>query len=163
MGFAIYYRSTRPVDAARAEVICQAADVLNAGRTWLSCEPVGLRADDADGHLVGRSKPNFHPDPDDIKSARRQALPDGTVRILIDILRRISCEHGVDWEISHDYDPGPLGFIRNGQCDPQVLNLAEGFNELGDILASELSLADLSSDDDEEDDEEPRILKFPGR
>lgn len=160
MGFTIYYRSTRPVTADQSTSIRHAADTLNVGRTWLSSEPVCFHPDQKDGRLLGRSKPNFDPHPDDVAAARREALPDGTVRDMIDILCRLSREYGVDWEFSHDYDPGPVGFIRNGVCDRRLLELADSFADLGDILAGELGLADEEVGDD---DDEPRILKFPGR
>ncbi len=161
MGFTIYYRSTQSVSHEQSEAIRHAADTLNVGRTWLSCEPVCFHPDQGDGRLLGRSKPNFDPHPDDVAAAQQEAISDGTARDVIDILCQISREYGVDWEFSHDYDPGPVGFIRNGVCDRNVLDLAKGFDDLGDILADELRLEDEEPDDDDEG--EPRILKFPGR
>src|SRR5262249_55843343 len=114
MGFAIYYRSTRRVSPARANAIQEAAARLIEGRTCLSCEPVGFFADQEDGRLLGGSKPNFLPHPDDAAAAARESLTDGTVRDVIEVLCQLSRDHGVDWELSHDYDPGPIGFIRGG-------------------------------------------------
>jgi hypothetical protein len=57
MGFTVYYRSTRPVDAATKGAIEKAARAASEGRTWLSCEPVHFFSGDKE-HLMGGSKPN---------------------------------------------------------------------------------------------------------
>ena len=82
MGFSIHYRSTRPVGDAEADAIRQAAGEANAGRTWLSCEPVHFFAESEDGCLVGGSKPNFLPHPDDAAAlwARNARHATGTGR-----------------------------------------------------------------------------------
>lgn len=133
MGFSIHYRSTRPFAPADSETIKAAAQGANAGRTWLSCEPVRFYPDE-DGHLWGGSKPNFMPHPDDAASAASTGLPDGTTRDMLDVLCRLSRDHAIDWEISHDGSDGPIGHIRGGVCDEDVLVQIELFDELGDIL-----------------------------
>src|SRR6185437_16335941 len=107
MGFTINYRSVRPVSPAEATAIRRAASDACRGRTWLSCEPVHFYAASDDGHLCGSSKPNFRPHPDDKASASREGLPDGTARDMLDVLCRLSKDHGIDWEISHDHSGGP--------------------------------------------------------
>ena len=133
MGFAVYYRSTRPVSQPQRDAIRAAARAAVEGRTWLGCEPV-VFASTEDGHLLGGSKPNFMPHPDDAAAAAREGLPDGTTRDMIDILCRLSRDHGVDWEISHDDSGGPIGYIRGGVCDADALARIEAFDDLGDIL-----------------------------
>lgn len=145
MGFSIHYRSTRPVSPAETEAINRAAQEACQGRTWLSCEPVRFYSGDEDGHLIGGSKPNFRPHPDDVASAARQGLPDGSARDMLDVLCRLSREHGIDWEISHDYSGGPVGSIRAGLCDDGVLSQVEAIADLGDILGEELG--DLGNED----------------
>lgn len=135
MGFSINYRSTRPVSDAEADTIRQAARSAIEGRTWLSCEPPIWFHSDDDGYLVGSSKPNPLPHPDDAASAALEGLPDGTTRDLVNVLSQISRDHGVDWEISHDASDGSVGYIRDGACAGQVLKQVELFAELGDILA----------------------------
>jgi hypothetical protein len=95
------------------------------GRTWLMCEPLCFWLDENDGHLMGGSKPNFFPHPDDAASAASTGLPDGTLRDLLDILCQLSRDHGIDWEISHDHSDGTIGLIRDGICDPEVLTQVE--------------------------------------
>lgn len=143
MGFAITYRSTRPVEPAVNAAIREAAHAANEGRTWLGCEPVHFYPDDEDGHLVGSSKPRFFPHPDDAASAAAEGLPDGTAREMLEILSELSLEHGVDWEISHDFSDGPVGFIRQGVCDADVLSQIEALADLGDVLG------ELGLDEDE--------------
>jgi hypothetical protein len=138
MGFSVNYRSTRPVAAEVAVAIEKAGHELCRERTWLSCEPVNFVADPDDGRLFGGSKPNFMPHPDDAASAASQGLPDGTTRDLLDVLCQLSRDHGVDWEISHDYSNGPIGHIRAGTCDDAVRAQVEALGDLGDILAGEL-------------------------
>src|SRR5947199_172826 len=98
MGFTIYYRSTRPVAKAEADAIHQAAREANVGRTWLGCEPVHFFPGVEAGHLLGGSKPNFEPHPDDAAASAGEGLPDGTVRDVLDVLCRLSRDHAIDWE-----------------------------------------------------------------
>lgn len=173
MGFEFYYRSTRPVTPAEAATIQQAAEELTRARTWLSCEPVSLSTSEEDGHLAGSSKPNFHPHPADAAAAKQEALPDGTTRDLFEILGKLSKAHAIDWEISHDYSNGPLGYIRRGVCDGKVLAQAEALAIPDEMLGNILGGFDLrntapransqsnqSDRNDEDDDNNPSILKF---
>jgi len=133
MGFSINYRSTRPASRAEADAIRNAASAANKGRTWLSCEPVHFILDDG-GHLLGGSKPNFQPHADDVASARSEGLPDGTARDMLDVLCKLSLDHDIEWEISHDHSGGPIGYVRDGICDEQVRDQVEAFADLDDIL-----------------------------
>jgi hypothetical protein len=74
------------------------------------------------------------PHPDDAAAAAHSDLPDGTTRDMLDVLCRLSREHGVDWGIEHDESDGPIGYIRGDICDDEVLRKIESFDELGDIL-----------------------------
>jgi hypothetical protein len=174
MGFSVYYRSTRPVSPAEIDAIDQAADRLCRGRTWLGCEPVGFHPQD-DGHLFGGSKPNFQPHPDDVASASREGLPDGTTRDLLDVLCQLSRDHGVDWEISHDHSDGPIGYIRGGVCDGEVERQVGALADLGDILGELMADAEnepggfppsasrggeIEFDRDDDDDDGLSILPF---
>jgi hypothetical protein len=135
MGFTLSYRSTRPVTQAEAEAIER--DGLDAcrGRTWLSCEPVNFLGIMEDGCLLGASKPNFQPAPDDQAAAAQEGLPDGTTRDLINVLCQLSRDYNVDWEFSHDAHPGPIGYVRSGVCDDDVLAHADTFADLEDIMS----------------------------
>jgi hypothetical protein len=142
MGFAIAYRTTEPVNEQVAARLAAAASAARGAHTWLSCEPPILHVDD--GHLLGSSKPNFMPHPDDIASAETDGLPDGTVNDLLDLLRQWSSDFAVDWEISHDYSDGPLGYIRDGVCDSAVRTQCEAFSQLAEIMLEEgLDFPDL--------------------
>jgi hypothetical protein len=171
MGFEFYYRSTRPVTPTEAATIERAAAELSRGHTWLSCEPVSFYDARDDGHLVGSSKPNFQPDADDASAAAKEDLPNGTTQDLFEILRQLSQSHAIDWEISHDYSDGPVGFIRGGVCDREILTQSEAFANLGGILDDvwsefesptdtppRISPAQQTNVDD--DDDGPPILKF---
>ena len=175
MGFTIYYRSTRRLSPARAKAVRRATDTLTAGRTWLSCEPVGFFPDQKDGRLFGGSKPNFQPHPDDVAAAAREGLPDGTVRDMIEVLCTLSRDFGVDWEFSHDHDPGPIGFIRGGVCEQRLREQVEAFGDLGGILremmgdfetpsgrapSSPSGTSERDSDDEPDDDAGPSVLPF---
>jgi hypothetical protein len=166
VGFTVYYRSTVPVDVGVANRIRTAIQKANKGRTWLSCEPVCLFEDQEDGHLFGGSKPNFAPHPDDIAAAEREDLPDGTINDVLQILCDVSETHGVDWEISHDELPGPIGFVRNGIPDPELIGQIEAFagicGSLGD-LESWFTENDATPDpdsDSENDDDGPSIIRL---
>lgn len=158
MGFTVYYRTTEPVDPSTRVAIDASCTKLCRGRTWLSCEPVSFFGGDDDGHMMGGSKPNFMPHPDDVASAMSEGLPDGTVQDALDVLCQLSRDHRVDWEISHDDSDGPIGFIRSGQADPEVVVRIEAFGSLGDLLA-EYGLDEFGGPVDD-DDNGPRILSF---
>jgi hypothetical protein len=171
MGFDFYYRSTRPVTPTEAANIERAAAELSRGHTWLSCEPPILSASEEDGHLEGGSKPNFQPDPDDAAAAAKENLPDGTIQDLIEILRQLSESHAIDWEISHDYSDGPIGFIRGGICDREILTQSEAFAGLSGILENVWDEFESPTDAPaanspthqtnlDDDDDGPPILKF---
>jgi hypothetical protein len=138
MGFTVYYRSTGPVDPERSTAISRSAAELCHGRTWLHCEPVSFFPGSTDGHLLGGSKPNFFPHPADAESARQSESPDGTTRDMLEVLSRLSRDHAVDWEISHDHSGGPVGHIRGGVCDEGVLSQIEMFADLAENLSEEL-------------------------
>lgn len=167
MGFTVTYRTTKPMEADLAKALASAASELCRDRTWLSCEPVHFFPV-SDGHLFGGSKPNFLPHPEDAAAAAREGLPDGTVRDLLDILCRLSSEHGVDWEIGHDASDGPVGFIRGGICDEEVAGQIDAFAELGGMLGEWLEegtfppgIADQPGPfPGEEDEDGPPILPF---
>ena len=89
---------------------------------------------DDDGHVMGGSKPNFTPHPDDAAEVESEGLPDGTIKDALDVLCQLSSNCDIDWEISHDYSDGPIGWIRSGQADRAVLNQIEEFGSLGDVL-----------------------------
>ena len=141
MGFSIGYQLTEPVTGEIEAAMLDATDSLCAGRTWLSCEPPCLV--NYDGILAGASKPNFAPHPDDVASAESEGLPAGTVNDLLEILSQLSRQFNVDWEISHDYSDGPVGYIRGGEIDDDVRTQCEAFND----LAGELGMADFDLDD----------------
>ena len=172
MGFTVYYRSTCPVTEAKAKQIQQAVSIANQGRSWLSCEPIDFFPDQRDGHLFGGSKPTFEPAPVDVASAEQEGLPNGGIDDLLEILCMISRDHGVDWEFSHDYDPGPIGFIRGGIADDRLMVLIETLAETCDMVGDfagdfrQDSGKDHSprdarvSTDGPDDDDEPRILRL---
>ncbi len=172
MGVCIYYRSCEPLHPAAAYDINQHVDRLLERYTWNSCEPVLLRHF-PDGHLGGASKPNF--DEDEFRFDEEMGgLPDGNVMTLVEVLCELSRDHEVDWDIGDDYSPKPIGCIRNGVADLDLMEQLETLDLIGDLLESEtIALEEddqvwsdeairdheLSCDDD--NDEGPRLLKFP--
>jgi hypothetical protein len=125
---------------------------------------VGFFQNLSDGRLFGGSKPNFQPHPDDAAAAAREGLPDGNLRDLLEVLCQLSRDHAVDWEFSHDYDPGPIGFIRGGVCETRLRHQVEAFADLGDVLTDVRAESDHPGDEEGDDDDEgPRILPFRPR
>lgn len=135
MGFSIGYELTEPVSPQLESALLDALESLRTGRAWLSCEPPFLH--NYDGVLSGSSKPNFTPHPDDVAAAEAEGLPDGTLDDLLEILCQLSRQFNVDWEISHDYSDGPLGYIRAGVVDEDVRVQCDAFNDLVDDLRVE--------------------------
>ncbi|MGL6073943.1 MAG: hypothetical protein ACRC8S_07265 [Fimbriiglobus sp.] len=149
MGFTVQYRSTEPIDEVLSEAIQRTASDATKGRTWLGCEPVLLSIDD-DGHLLGFSKPNFDPHPNDRAAAKLESLPDGTLLDAVDILCQLSREHGVDWEISHDNSFGrPAGYIRDGICDPKLYDELDAYSGMSEAIDEwRAELEDFEEDED---------------
>jgi hypothetical protein len=133
MSASIYYRSLRTVSDTERGTIEAAVRTAEAARTWLSCEPVNFFPSD-DSHLRGGSKPNFAPDPQDSAAAGKSGLPDGSVLDLIEVLSSLSREYSVDWEITFEEGP-PVGYIRAGHCDPEVIAGAEQLVQVAEMLA----------------------------
>jgi hypothetical protein len=89
---------------------------------------------------------------------------------LFEILRKLSHSHAIDWEISHESSDGPVGFIRNGICNSEVLtqakalaNVDEMFGDLIDEFKPPVRMPRASSpanQRDWDDDDGPPILKF---
>jgi hypothetical protein len=173
MGFTVYYRSTDRISPDIRARINAATDRLCEGRSWLSCEPVWFfMAGQGDCHLEGGSKPNFSPHPDDVAEAESEGLPDGTIMDALDVLCELSHEFGVDWEFCHDHDPGPIGFIRDGEADDRLQDEIESICIMAETFARQseaaapLNLRPFRrplSQDDEDDDDGPKILKFSPR
>jgi hypothetical protein len=173
MGFSIHYRSTEAMHPARAYEIKQHAQRLIDGYTWVSCEPVIVHQQ-SDGYLAGQSKPNFFPAEIEAHAADMEGIPDGTVLALAEVLCLLSRDHGVDWDIAHDYEPDPIGRICDGVADVDLIEQLETLGSLGDLLdemledddaeweSSGFGVVDDPSSDDDHQEEEPRVLKFPG-
>ena len=137
MGFSIYFETTVPITADKAGAIRDAAALANAGRTWLSCEPVHFfsRKDSGlFGHLLGGVKPNLMPHPADVEAAAKENLPDGTFSDVLEILCRLSEAHDVDWDIRHDFSNGSIGYIRAGVCDEKVTALIQELAKMSNVL-----------------------------
>ena len=76
----------------------------------------------------------------------------------------------IDWEISHDFSDGPIGFIRNGICDSEILTQAKALAKVdhmfGDFMdefkppAGMPRASSPANQRDWDDDDGPPILKF---
>jgi hypothetical protein len=165
MGFAIHYRSTESMHPAQAFEIKQLAERLIGRYLWASCEPV-LLDQQTDGRLAGQSKPVFFPAEIDGPTHGLDGLSDGTVMTLAEVLCELSREFGVEWEIGHDYEPDPIGLIRDGVVDDELMEQLETVGSLGDLLDDFVDEEEAGCESAEyrsvEGDEEPRVLKFPG-
>ena len=158
MGFSVYFQSTEPVSETVAAKVVAATDQAAGERTWLSCEPIFPTLQE-DGHLWGGSKLTFEPDPLDIESAEQEGLPNGTIADVIQLLCDISREHGIDWEVGHDF--GELGGIHNGIADPEMTQAIDALALTTEELLSGM-MGESYGDDEEDDDGPPDILRFPG-
>jgi len=157
MGFSVSYRSTNPLSPAQIAAIQYATDQLNEGRSWLSCEPPHFYENSEPGCLKGGSKPAFELDPIEIAQVEQEGLPDGTLADLIEILCVLSRDHGVDWEIGHDF--GFIGNIVDGDADAAVGQFVEALAGIFDDIV-DFNLGNMRHADD--DEEPPDILPFPG-
>ncbi len=140
MGFTVYYRSTRPVSAAESDVIDEAAGRLCDDRDSFGWEEVSFDLECADAYLWGGSKPHPGRHPDDAASAAGEGLAQRRTRDLLDVLCQLSRDHRVDWEISHDFSDGPVGSIRSGVADVEVVaEIERALTEIETVRRSRLS------------------------
>ena len=135
MGLSVIYKCTGDLQSDAIREIIDPASELASRRTWMSCEPLWLRA--KNGVLAGSSKPRISPNPDDIAALSEGGLPDGTLNDLLHGLCELSKRFGISWEITHDYADGPLGYIRNGKIDDDLRWQCETLIELGDEMLGE--------------------------
>lgn len=101
-----------------------------------------------------------------------QDLQMATVTSLTSLLCTISRQHGIDWEVGHDYEPNSIGKIVDGEAGAELIEQLEVFGSLGELLGRDLSEAgpawaasEADSTEpkrgDDSDDEGPMLLKFP--
>jgi hypothetical protein len=128
MSFEVYYRSTRPVEPAEAEAIEESAGRL-CDRDWQGWEPVRFYGASANGSLFGGCKPDCGPHRARL-AAGQQGPPTAAHCPLLNVLSQLSREYGIDWEFSHDHSKGPIGYIRGGTPDKQLVA------EIDSVLAS---------------------------
>jgi hypothetical protein len=122
MGCEVSYCSTRPVTPEEAEAIDESASRLCENPDWVRCEPI-IFVSCIDGHtggpLSGSSKLSFKPF-EELASPDLE-MYDATIHDLLNALCELSREHKVDWEISHEYSDGPVGYIRTGVADDKLV------------------------------------------
>ncbi len=137
MGFTIHAESTEAVAPDRAEAIVREASKLVQGRSWLSCEPplISLGGPSGADRLFCFFKPNFSPHPRDVEAAEASGEPDGALGDAIEILARVSRDHGVDWEIGADEFPEPVGYIRGGTVDDAIPDVIESLEAMAEAIA----------------------------
>lgn len=145
MSFTIGYRSIQTMHPAGAFAIRDRCAELSQPYTWISCEPVFVEQE-PDGYLVGFSKPSFLGSDADVRLVETGGLPDGTVETLIDVLCAVSREMEVDWEISHDFEPEPIGRIVNGEAESILRDQIESLASVNHLL--EVMMAADEEDDD---------------
>lgn len=145
MGFTVYYSSVKQVDASTEALLRKESERLSVGKTWLSCEPVSFFARDDDGRMTGGSKPNFIPDPLDRADAEQEDLPDGTISNVLEHLAIMSRSHGIDWELSHEHYPGPIGYIRDGEIEPALVEHIDQIAEA--VVATQSGYIGVSNQD----------------
>ena len=134
MGYDIAWRTTEQISPALQREITESFKNQTAGRTWMSGGPPDLAVDD--GYLHGSSRPrwDFSRTNEDVASALKEGLPDGTVNDLLACLCRISAEFDIEWEFRDDYSEGPIGYIRCGECDDDVRRFCDGLTGMGEDL-----------------------------
>ena len=169
MGTSIVYRSVEPIASGRKDEVAEFAETLVVNYVWVSCEPVSFYDECDDGRLVGSSKLVFDPSLEEIEALSTESLPDGTIADVLNVLSQISTRFKVDWEVSHDYDETPIGYIRNGQIDADLNRAIMAFSQIEGMISEVMDvdggieLPDSREQECNDDDyEPPATIKFPG-
>ncbi|MGB7346445.1 MAG: hypothetical protein WBD20_19655 [Pirellulaceae bacterium] len=182
MSVNIYYRSIEPMHPAQAFRIKDHARQIASSLAWLSCDCPNF-CQEKDGHLVGDVQPRFETD-DSVEfntSSPRGSSSSGDLLGVIEVLRELSETHGVDWQLSHDFEPGCIGRVIDGVVEDQLQEEIESVIQIGNLFG-DVGLEDDSIEEEWEVapqqfgvwrasieqvglrliDDEPRVLKFPG-
>ncbi len=174
MSVSVYYRSIDPMHPAKAFEIRDEAAKLAARFNWQSCDAPQFRQE-KDAHLVGDTTPCF----DQYDEAVARSSDD--LHCVIEILRQLSSVHGVDWEVSHDYEPQGVGQIVSGDVQEQLIEEIDSVIQIGHLFGDVELYAESSDETWEQSSkpfgvwrstihetsasyvgDEPRVLKFPG-
>lgn len=159
MGFAVSYRLITRLSEMDEVKLFAAAKQLGAGRGYASCEGLRLMRLD-DGWVGGSSKPNIAPHDDELAELAADGLPDTTISDIIEMLRKLSQQFSLEWEIDHDYSDGALGYIRHGEVDEAVQSFVDVLTQVGIDITTESCEQllnggdDFDHDDDDDDDDD---------
>jgi hypothetical protein len=143
MGFDITYSTIERISPALQREILEDVHVLHKQKSWIQC--TGPSFENEDGYLCGSSRLTPDRDPRDVATARHlsSGAPDGSVLDLLDVLCKLSRQHDIEWEISHDHSDGVLGRIQCGVADEIVRSTFEGLAAMCEGMGDHLSLDDF--------------------
>jgi hypothetical protein len=112
MSHTITYRSQTPVDPGVEASIRQVIEAFNNGREWV----LAIRRDH-DGRLIGTMEPAGGGGP-------RWPGP-YEAECIMDVVRGLSRDYRVDWDVMVTYGRRPVGVVRAGVCHADQAALDE--------------------------------------
>jgi hypothetical protein len=119
MSHTLTYRSQAPVDPGVEASIRQAIEAFNRGREWV----LAVRRDH-DGRLIGTMEPAGGCGP-------RWPGP-YEAEFIMDLVRGLSQDYPVDWDVLVTYGRRPVGVVRAGVCHADQAALDEATRRLGE-------------------------------
>lgn len=173
MGVCIYFRSESPVTADVERAVRAASSESSDEQPWLYCEPPHFLVPfDTDG-LLGSSKLNLMPHPEEAAEAATLNPERHDFHELLYRLCDWSTRFGIAWKL--DIEDEPIGTIRNGECDASVTDAINGLADVAGQLESDsfdagpsFGLTDPADDsperkpDDDRHDDPPILRLWPG-
>lgn len=155
----IHYISQKPVIPEVVVALREALERLDDGRYWLLCQPVSFADSDTVSKVEGWSKLTLRPSPQAIEEAKRRPTKEHDLRALVEILRHLSIQLEIDWEL--DVDGEPIGRIVDGICERRVQRSLDDLLELTHNVSSVLNPEACRRLDEYEELPQLRIYRGP--
>lgn len=126
MGVGLYYRAVGPVAPDVAQAVRAESASVGRGQPWVLCEPPHF-FDAEDGELVGGSKLNLMPHPEELADLRANLPERSDLRVIFHSLTDWATRFGLTWEL--DVDDAHLCRIEPGDDPDQHAELYGGLAE----------------------------------
>ena len=141
MGIMFEYQSQEKVSDEVASAILAAVHEPDS-QPWILCEPIHFYGSSGEqGRLLGASKLNLQPHPDDRAAAQVYLSDRDDLTFVVDRLCQWSREHGVDWNVLVEGEQ--VGEIVAGESDQQLREVIAGLVEAAQLLADMGGLDDF--------------------
>jgi hypothetical protein len=132
MGVCLYFRTRGPINPTAEQAIRADVSHVGPGQSWILCEPPHFYPPEGDGILLGGTKLNLHPWPDEYREAMADPPERNDLDVLLAALTDWSARFELTWDL--DIDGTPLGSIDEGDCPPGLADALQAVADVADEL-----------------------------